>query len=189
MSNTADNRRLIAVTGATGQQGGAVVRALQAGGQFRVRALSRNPDEHRDLADEIVQANLDQPETLKAAFQGVHGVFLVTKFLERRDRRAQAGNGGDKRRQERRCPTPRLVNADPKVHGGHASRQSGDPERLAQALLTLAAVEHRPRRFVGGADAVDMCERTLRSRTAELNDWRTLSLSLAHRESLEGVPS
>ena len=91
MSNTADNRKLIAVTGATGQQGGAVVRALQAGGQFRVRALSRNPNEHRDLADEIVQANLDQPETLKAAFQGVHGVFLVTNFWnEGTDERKQA---------------------------------------------------------------------------------------------------
>ena len=91
MSHTAGNRKLIAVTGASGRQGGAVVRALQAGGQFRVRALSRNPDEHRDLADEIVQANLDQPETLTAAFQGVHGVFLVTNFWnEGTDERKQA---------------------------------------------------------------------------------------------------
>jgi uncharacterized protein YbjT (DUF2867 family) len=80
MSTMAENKKLIAVIGATGQQGGAVVRALQAGGQFRVRALSRNPDEHRDLADEVVEGNLDRPETLKAAFQGVHGVFLVTNF-------------------------------------------------------------------------------------------------------------
>jgi uncharacterized protein YbjT (DUF2867 family) len=91
MSTTAGNRKLIAVTGATGQQGGAVVRALQAGGKFRVRALSRTPDEHRDLADEIVQANLDEPETLTAAFQGVHGVFLVTNFWnEGTDERKQA---------------------------------------------------------------------------------------------------
>jgi uncharacterized protein YbjT (DUF2867 family) len=40
MSNT---KKLIAVVGATGHQGGAVVRALQAGGQFKVRALTRNP--------------------------------------------------------------------------------------------------------------------------------------------------
>ena len=89
--STTGNKRLIAVFGASGQQGGAVVRALQASGQFRVRALSRNPDEHRDLAVEIVQANLDQPETLKAAFQGVHGVFLVTNFWnEGTDERKQA---------------------------------------------------------------------------------------------------
>ena len=40
------NKNLIAVVGATGQQGGAVVRALQANKQFKVRALTRNPDEH-----------------------------------------------------------------------------------------------------------------------------------------------
>ena len=88
---TTGNKPLIAVVGATGQQGGAVVRALQAGAQFGVRALSRNPDKHRDLADEVVEGNLDRPETLKAAFQGVHGVFLVTNFWnEGTDERKQA---------------------------------------------------------------------------------------------------
>jgi len=75
-----NNEKLIAVIGATGQQGGGVVRALQASGQFKVRALTRNPDEHRELADEVVEADLDKPETLKAAFEGAHGVFLVTNF-------------------------------------------------------------------------------------------------------------
>ena len=75
-----NNKELIAVIGATGQQGGGVIRALQARGQFRVRALTRNPDKHRELAEEVVEADLDKPETLKAAFEGVHGVFLVTNF-------------------------------------------------------------------------------------------------------------
>jgi hypothetical protein len=48
-----------------------------------VRALTRNPDKHRDLAEEVVEVNLDQPETLKAAFEGAHGVFLVTNFRQR----------------------------------------------------------------------------------------------------------
>src|SRR5204863_3957603 len=78
-----NSERLIAVIGATGQQGGGVVRALQAGGQFKVRALSRNPDKHRDLADEVVEADLDRPETLKAAFKGAYGVFLVTNAGEK----------------------------------------------------------------------------------------------------------
>ncbi len=52
------NKELIAVVGATGQQGGAVVRALQRSRQFKVRALSRDPDKHRDLADEIIRADL-----------------------------------------------------------------------------------------------------------------------------------
>jgi uncharacterized protein YbjT (DUF2867 family) len=77
-----NSRKLIAVIGATGQQGGAVVRALQAQGQFKVRALTRNPAKHRRLADEVVEADLDRPETLAAAFEGAHGVFLVTNFWE-----------------------------------------------------------------------------------------------------------
>jgi len=56
---TKDNEKLIAVFGATGQQGGGVVRALQASGQFRVRALSRNPAKHRELADEVVEDTLN----------------------------------------------------------------------------------------------------------------------------------
>ena len=77
-----NNTIRIAVFGATGNQGGAVVRALQAGGQFKVRALTRNPDKHRQLAEEVVEADLNRPETLTAALEGVHGVFLVTNFRE-----------------------------------------------------------------------------------------------------------
>jgi uncharacterized protein YbjT (DUF2867 family) len=79
---SSNSKKLIAVIGATGQQGGSVVRALQAQGQFKVRALTRNPGKHRKLADEVVEADLDRPETLKAAFAGAHGVFLVTNFWE-----------------------------------------------------------------------------------------------------------
>lgn len=79
MSNT---QKLIAVVGATGQQGGAVVRALKAGGQFKVRALTRDPSKHSQLADEVVAADLNRPQTLKAAFAGAHGVFLVTNAWE-----------------------------------------------------------------------------------------------------------
>jgi uncharacterized protein YbjT (DUF2867 family) len=77
-----DNRKLIAVVGATGQQGGAVVRALQANGQFRVRALTRNPAKHSKLGDEVALADFNRPETLQAAFAGAHGVFLVTNSWE-----------------------------------------------------------------------------------------------------------
>ena len=88
MSNT---KKLIAVVGATGQQGGAVVRALLANGHFKVRALTRDPAKHPHLADEVVLADLNRPETLKAAFAGAHGVFLVTNFWEPgTDERTQA---------------------------------------------------------------------------------------------------
>src|SRR5246127_5401399 len=76
------NKKVIAVVGATGQQGGAVVRALEADNQFKVRALTRNPAKHRELADEVIQADLSRPETLAAAFEGAHGVFLVTNVWE-----------------------------------------------------------------------------------------------------------
>ena len=79
MPNT---KKLIAVVGATGLQGGAVVRALQASGQFKVRALTRNPAKHPQLADQVALADLNRPETLKAAFAGAHGVFLVTNAWE-----------------------------------------------------------------------------------------------------------
>src|SRR5258708_3727216 len=86
-----NDEKLIAVIGATGHQGGGVVRALQARGQFKVRALTRNPNKHRELAQEVVEADLDQPETLNAAFEGAHGVFLVTNFW--------ASGGADELRQ------------------------------------------------------------------------------------------
>ena len=79
---SSNDRKLVAVFGATGQQGSGVVRALQASGQFKVRALTRNPGEHRELAEEVVEADLNRPETLEAAFKGAHGVFLVTNFQE-----------------------------------------------------------------------------------------------------------
>src|SRR5258705_5419937 len=85
-----NSKKLIAVIGATGHQGGAVVRTLQAGGQFKVRALTRNPDKHRALAEEVVEADLNRPETLAAAFKGAYGVFLVTtSSLEGTDERKQ----------------------------------------------------------------------------------------------------
>jgi uncharacterized protein YbjT (DUF2867 family) len=79
---SSSNKKLIAVIGATGQQGSGVVRALLTSGQFTVRALTRSPDKHRELADEVVEADLDRAETLKAAFEKAHGVFLVTNILE-----------------------------------------------------------------------------------------------------------
>ncbi len=77
-----DTKKLIAVVGASGHQGGAVVRALQASGQFKVRALTRDPAKHPQLADKVVLADLNRPETLKAAFAEAHGVFLVTNAWE-----------------------------------------------------------------------------------------------------------
>jgi uncharacterized protein YbjT (DUF2867 family) len=44
--------------------------------------MTRNPAKHRELADEVIQADLNRPETLAAAFERAYGVFLVTSFWE-----------------------------------------------------------------------------------------------------------
>lgn len=75
-------KKLIAVFGATGNQGSGVVRALKASGQFKVRALSREPGKYNGDADEVVAADLARPETLAPALKGAHGVFLVTNFWQ-----------------------------------------------------------------------------------------------------------
>jgi uncharacterized protein YbjT (DUF2867 family) len=75
-------QKLIAVIGATGHQGGAVVQALKASGEFKVRALTRDPARHATLAEEVKLADFDRPETLKAAFAGAHGAFIVTNAWE-----------------------------------------------------------------------------------------------------------
>jgi uncharacterized protein YbjT (DUF2867 family) len=87
---TSNDKKLIAVIGASGLQGAGVVRALQASGNFKVRALTRDPGKHRELSEEVIEADLDRPETLKGAFKGAHGVFLVTNFREAKDELKQA---------------------------------------------------------------------------------------------------
>ncbi len=76
--------KLIAVTGATGQQGGATTRHLLERG-FRVRALTRNPNSESSLklqaaGAEVVAADLAKPESLGPALEGVYGVFSVQNF-------------------------------------------------------------------------------------------------------------
>lgn len=73
--------RLILVTGATGHQGGAVLRHLQQRG-FPVRAMTRNPDQPsaRTLIGrgvELVKGDLEDPASLAHAMDGVYGVFSV----------------------------------------------------------------------------------------------------------------
>ena len=78
-----DSRAIVVVFGATGRQGGGVVRAIRVQGKFRVRAVTRSADRAAGLeADEVVVADLTKPETLDAAFAGAHGAFVVTNFWD-----------------------------------------------------------------------------------------------------------
>ena len=77
---------LILIMGATGQQGGAVARALLSAGH-KVRAMTRNTESQaaRALAEagaEIVQGNFDDGDSVKAAMDGAWGVFAVQNSWE-----------------------------------------------------------------------------------------------------------
>ncbi len=81
--------RVIAVVGATGAQGGGLVRAIQneSGGSFVARALTRDPgsDKARALAAlgaDVIAADLDDPASLRRAFDGAYGAFCVTFFWD-----------------------------------------------------------------------------------------------------------
>ncbi len=83
------HKQIIAVVGATGAQGGGLVRAILAdkSGSFAARALTRNPgsDKAKALAKagaEVVQADLDDQKSLEKAFAGAYGAFCVTNFWE-----------------------------------------------------------------------------------------------------------
>jgi uncharacterized protein YbjT (DUF2867 family) len=83
------DKKIIAVVGATGAQGGGLVHAIlnDPGSGFAVRALTRKVDsdkakELKKLGAEVVAADLDDIESLKRAFAGAYGAFLLTNFWE-----------------------------------------------------------------------------------------------------------
>jgi uncharacterized protein YbjT (DUF2867 family) len=78
------NGRVIAVTGATGQQGGAVARKLLADG-WKVHALTRDVNkpaaqELASLGAELAAGDMEDRAQLEAAFEGAYGVFSVQNF-------------------------------------------------------------------------------------------------------------
>ena len=82
-------KKVIAVVGATGAQGGGLVRAIAAddSSEFAARAITRDPGSEKgqalaDMGVEVVQADLDDRASLERAFAGAHGVFGVTNFWE-----------------------------------------------------------------------------------------------------------
>ena len=84
-----DKRKIIAVVGATGAQGGGLCRAIlqDRKGGYRVRALTRNPSspkakELEAMGAEVVAADVDDEKSLEKAFQGAHGAFCVTFFWD-----------------------------------------------------------------------------------------------------------
>jgi uncharacterized protein YbjT (DUF2867 family) len=84
-------KMIIAVVGATGSQGGGLVRAILADpeGPFTARALTRNADSGKARAFasqgvEVVEADLDDEASVRKAFDGAYGAFVVTNFWAQR---------------------------------------------------------------------------------------------------------
>jgi uncharacterized protein YbjT (DUF2867 family) len=99
------DKKIIAVLGATGSQGGGLCRAILAdpAGGFACRAVTRdtNKDKAKALSSagaQVVKADLDDVESLKKAFAGAYGVYAVTNFWEHfsgEKEKAQAKNIAD----------------------------------------------------------------------------------------------
>ena len=96
-------KQTITVVGGTGAQGGGVVDALLAAGQYGVRVVSRNPASKSAATLEkrgvqVVKGDLLEPSSLRAAFEGAHGAFLVTNFWDpaQMPRETEIGNAAVK---------------------------------------------------------------------------------------------
>jgi uncharacterized protein YbjT (DUF2867 family) len=83
------SKKIIAVMGATGAQGGGLVRAILADstGEFAVRAITRKPTSEKaqalaKLGAEVVAGDLDDTASLTRAFSGAYGAFCLTNFWE-----------------------------------------------------------------------------------------------------------
>ena len=63
---------------------------------------------------------------------------------------------------------------------GYNGKQSGDPAKLAQALIKISGEENPPQRFIAGADAVDTAEQVITVLQQQINAYRDLSVSLAY---------
>ncbi|HJU05399.1 MAG TPA: NmrA family NAD(P)-binding protein, partial [Nitrospiraceae bacterium] len=76
--------KLILVTGATGQQGGAVAHRLLQQGQ-KIRVLTRHPEKAEALTAlgaDVVQGDLTNPSSLDTALRGMQGVFAMSTPFE-----------------------------------------------------------------------------------------------------------
>jgi uncharacterized protein YbjT (DUF2867 family) len=81
------DKKIIAVMGGTGSQGGGLVRAIQSdpGSGFQARAITRDPNSDKakalkDLGAEVVAGDIDDEASLKKAFAGAYGAYCVTFF-------------------------------------------------------------------------------------------------------------
>ena len=94
-------KKIVAIIGATGAQGGGLARAIlrDPSGAFSVRALTRRPESEparvlAQLGADVRVADLDRLETVKRAFEGAHAVYCVTNFWEHRSPERELAQAG-----------------------------------------------------------------------------------------------
>ena len=94
-------KKIVAIVGATGAQGGGLARAILSdpSGGFSVRALTRRPESEparvlARLGADVRVADLDRLETVKRAFDGAHAVYCVTNFWEHRSPERELAQAG-----------------------------------------------------------------------------------------------
>ena len=83
------SKKTIVVFGATGAQGGGLARAILSdkNSEFQVRAVTRNAgsDKAKELSTlgaEVVEADIDDKQSIVNALQGAYGAFFVTFFWD-----------------------------------------------------------------------------------------------------------
>lgn len=143
----ADSNRTVLVTGATGNQGGAVAHELLSRGGYRVRAMTRKPDGEKARAlksrgAEIVAGDLNDEASLKKAMQGAWGVFAVQNTWE-------AGVEGEEEQGKRQAEVARDAGVQHYVYTSVASadRKTGIPHfenkwRIEDTVRALGFPSH-----------------------------------------------
>ena len=110
------DERTIAVVGATGAQGGGLVRAIlhDPAGGFTARAITRDPDGAkaealRKAGAEVVGASIDDEESLVRAFEGAYAAYLVTFFWDHMSPEREAAEIGNLARAAKRAGVRHVV--------------------------------------------------------------------------------
>lgn len=109
-------KKIIAVVGATGAQGGGLVRAIleDRSGEFAVRAITRdvNSAKAKALAEagaEVVAADVDDEDSLAKAFEGAHGAFCVTFFWDHFSPAKENAHAGNMARAAKRAGVSHVI--------------------------------------------------------------------------------
>ncbi len=109
-------KKVIAIVGATGAQGGGLVRAILADreGPFVARAITRKPESEKgralaSLGVEVVAGDADDPSSLDRAFVGAHGAFCVTNFWEHFSPEREAAQAAAMARASRKAGVQHVI--------------------------------------------------------------------------------